>query len=208
LIRKAALDRGYMSEPAALYAELHCTAFSQFQKQTPYPDIVRQLGTIVQLPDLGGGVVVIVDCTSEHAVYDMMRADENFYNATIIPISITPGIHVTVDEYGWYKVPSLEIDSSLVVAAESQTLVIERGGGQEQGDAERLNEQLKALRHKISRVRRSDKLTSDGTDAEHDDMAKAVAYTTWWAKYTGALEMAQPAGKAEEFNPAKHGLTE
>jgi hypothetical protein len=170
--------------------------------------IVRKLATVVSIPELYRDVVMIVDCTRERAVYDMTRENPDFHGITIIPIIIGSGRHVTVDEYGWYSVPEEEIAASLAIATESQLLVVSKNGGQEEGDAEELKRQLMNMRRRVSSKRYSVGMSVDGSDVDHDDMAFAVSFNTWWAKYTGALVITPvESKKASEYNPATFGLT-
>jgi hypothetical protein len=228
LIRRAYLgvDIGQASDPSAFslcerkvyikrqqgevdtYSTLHVTAFSRFKLWTPYTEIVRKLAAIVALPDLCRDIYVIVDCTRERAIYELMRQSPDFHDVTIIPITITGGTHVSEDAHGWYNVPEAELLSALTVSLESERLVIDRGG-QGPDDEETLNQQLTHIKRKVSAKRRSVGMSVDGTEVEHDDMAFSLALGVWYARYLGAFEGPRVYRKDEikPFDPARYGLT-
>jgi hypothetical protein len=192
------------------HAELHATAYSRFPLRTPYTAMVRKIAAIAMTPDFYGNLVIVVDCTRERAVYDIMRESPDLYGTTIIPMVITSGNHVNADKFGWYNVPEAELLAALTVTLEGNKLVIERGGGQEPGDSEELDRQLSNIKRRVSARRNRVGMSVDGTDVEHDDMAFALAFAVWYAKYAGALEGPHIEQRVPQkpFDPARHGLTE
>jgi hypothetical protein len=189
------------------YSNLHATAFSRFALRTPYTNVLKTLASIVAIPELYRDIALIIDCTRERAVYEMIRLSPDFHGITIIPIVITSGNHVSTDEYGWYNVPEAELLSALTVALEGQRLIIDKGG-QELGDEERLNEQLTHIKRKTSAKRKSIGMTVDGTDVDHDDMAFSLALSVWYARYVGAFEGPRVHNRDEvkPYDPARAGL--
>jgi hypothetical protein len=199
-----------LDSPVLTYACLHATAYSRWPLRTPYTEIVRKVASIVQVPDWYGAITVIVDCTRERAVYDLMRETPGMYGATIIPIVITGGNHVSVDAYGWYNVPESELLADLTIALEGERLIASRAGGQEAGDSEELGRQLGNIKRRVSARRRVVGMTTDGSDVPHDDMAFALSFAVWYATYIRALEgpkVYHPEA-AKPYNPATFKLTE
>lgn len=208
--RPQVMDSLNVNSEVITYACLHARGYSRFPLRTPYTEIVRKIASIVQVPAWYGQITVIVDCTRERAVYDIMRETPEMYGATIIPVVITGGNHVSVDAYGWYNVPESELLSDLTIALEGERLQASREGGQEKGDADELNRQLDNIKRRVSARRRVVGMTADGTDAPHDDMAFALAFAVWYATYTRALEgpKVHPPEAVKPYNPATFRLTE
>ena len=192
--------------------EMHCTAYSRFQLRTPYTEMVRKLATIVSIPDLCSNITLIIDCSRERAVFDIIKERNEFRNVNVVPIVIGSGTHVNRDAYGWFAVPEYELLSALTVALESERLKTSREGGQEEGDTEALNEQLTHIKRRVSRRGRSVSMSVDGTDVDHDDLAFAIAMPLWYAKYTGAFALGVDEGaaveKPKEYDPLRWGLEE
>jgi len=199
------LDCGQASDPAAwvlnerrvygirqegqvdTYSQMHATAYSRFPLRTPYTAIVRRLEAICSTPDLFYQVSIVIDCTRERAVFDVMKESKGLKGIPVIPIVITGGQskHSKQDEYGWYTVPEVEFVSGLTWALESGRQLLSKGGGQEESDAEVLDEQLTKIRQKVSARRGSVSMSVDGTGVENDDMVFALASTVWYARLTG-----------------------
>jgi hypothetical protein len=208
-VRKGTDPRMRTAEQLITYASLHATAYSRWPLRTPYTEIVRKVASIVQIPDWYGDITVIVDCTRERAVYDIMRETPGMYGATIIPIVITGGNHVSVDAYGWYMVPESDLLSDLTVGLEGERVKASREGGQGEGDAEELNRQLENIKRRVSARRRVVGMSTDGSDVPHDDMAFSLAFAVWYATYIGALAgpKVHHPDEVKPYNPATFGLT-
>lgn len=190
------------------YVEMHCTAYSRFPLRTPYTEVVRRLGAIATLPDLVGRIAVIVDCTRERAVYDIIQESDAFDSVHVVPIVIGSGTHVSSDQYGWHAVPEYELLSALTIALESERLKTSREGGQEAGDAEALDTQLTHIKRRTSRRGKSVGMSVDGTEVEHDDLAFALALGLWYAKYRDAYKLDPEQielSKKEEIDWLRYG---
>lgn len=204
--------RGLQKPRTTNVVEMHGTAYSRFQLRTPYTEIVRRLAAIVTLPELVGRIAVIIDCTRERAVYDIVQETAEFREATVVPIVIGSGVHVSQDDWGWFAVPEKELLSALTVALESERLKVSRDGGQAAGDTEALEDQLTHIKRRLSKRGRSISMTVDGTDVEHDDLAFAFAFGLWYAKFIGAYGLEPDATdmpqSEEEYDPLLFGLRE
>jgi hypothetical protein len=208
-VKRPAIQLGPITESLETYSVLHATAYSRVALRTAYTEVVRKLAAIVAIPDLYRDVIVIVDCTRERAVYDIIRESPDFHGVTVIPMVITSGNHVTMDEYGWYKVPEAELLSSLVTSLEGERLKTFRNGGQEPGDSDAMESQLNHIKRRTSAKRKTVGMTADGTGEEHDDLAFSLSFAVWYAKYSGALGdiKVREREKDRPYNPATHGLT-
>jgi hypothetical protein len=199
-----------LNEPVKVVAhsEIHATAYSRFPLRTPYTNVVRKIAAIAQTPDFYGDLVIIVDCTRERAVYDIMRENGDLHGTTIIPMIITGGAHISSDAHGWYNVPEAELLSALTVSLEGSKLILYRDGGQAPGDSEELERQLANIRKRVSPRRSRVGMSVDGSDVDNDDMAFALSFAVWYAKYSGALDTPQTPQHRRTFDPARRGLTE
>ena len=154
-----------------MYRLMH---LEQAPRETPYPEVVRRIKAIMQLPALLDRAKLIIDYTGVgRPVYDMM-VEQGLRPATI---SITNGEQIAEKSTG-YNVPKQDIVAVIEVLLETKRFTYTN----KLRIASRFEEQMREYRVKITRNGRAsfEALTED----IHDDLVIAVALPLWYAERT------------------------
>ena len=159
--------------PAAQYA---VRFIKRWQLGTPYPVIVKELGTFLGQVPLVDTTKLIVDYTGVgRPLVDMLK------QASLRPVavSIHGGDRVSQDGMD-YRVPKRDLVGTVAVLLQQQRLQI----------AESLPE-TPALMHELLNFKvRIDPATahdaySSWREQDHDDLVLALALATWWGEFRG-----------------------
>ena len=134
--------------------------------QTPYPDVVKRVKEIANLPLIAMGRTVVVDGTGVGPpVVDMLRRAG--IGCSIQPVLITGGARGSTGLVGGYEsVPRSVLLTNLQVLVQQGRLVV----AADCREAETLKRELLGL-----------KLVGPGSE-EHDDLVIAVALAVWKAR--------------------------
>ena len=156
----------------------------RFPIGTSYPDIVSQVGKIINQPPLAGCKLVPDATGVGRAVTDLLRTAG--LRATIIPITITGGIKATADGRGGVHVPKRELVSVLQVLLQTHRLKIPAT----MPLAGVLVRELQTFKVKVTEA--ANETYGAWRERDHDDLVLATALALWLGQnfpepYTGPL---------------------
>jgi len=169
---------------------------------TPYPVIVRRIKTIMEIPELMGRAILVIDYTGVgHPVYDMM------IEAALSPIKITTtkGYKINEEDKG-YSVPKQDIVTVLQVLLQTGRFEYTK----KLKLAERFEEQMREFRIKMDK-RTAHVRYENLTDDIHDDTVISVALPVWYAERTmgGMRDIRtknEERSKRSSFNPLDYAI--
>jgi hypothetical protein len=139
---------------------------------TPYPKIVSDVATMMQLPQLAECALVVDATGVGRPVVDM------FVAAGCEPkgVMITGGNHATQDpDTGYWHIPKKELVSTVQVALQSSALHIARA----LPEAATLTEELLNFQVKITTA--ANEQYGKWRSGKHDDLVLALALALWYA---------------------------
>lgn len=153
---------------------LDCRHLRRWSLGTSYPQIVRDVRSLVQGEPLWGNARLVVDATGVgRPVVDLLRQAD--LGCVLTPVVITGGSVVTRDG-SWYFVPKKDLVASAQVALQSRRLRIAEGLDQ----ARVLVEELLNYRVRVS-VATGHESFDTWREGVHDDLVLALALAVWQA---------------------------
>ena len=147
----------------------------RIRRMTPYPEVVRRVREISDMPMIAMGRTVVVDGTGVGApVVDLLR--RGGWGCQIVPVLITGGGRASMGLRGGYEsVSRSELLTGMQVLVQQGRLKV----------ASRSRE-AEVLRKEMLEVRLN---SSDSGGAGHDDMVIAVALALWKARVGISVEL-------------------
>ncbi len=169
---------------------------------TSYPDIRRGVKELITNPILAGQTDLIVDATGVgRPVIDEMRED----GLNPIPVVITFGLagrDIVQDEFGYFRVPKIEIMSSLQVLFGSKRLQYPPhliSPTQEDLVPVFLQEME---RFKMKRTKAGNMTYEAWRETDRDDIVLSIAIQCWWILFSRPKEETFGVEEPEEeYNP-------
>jgi hypothetical protein len=158
----------------------------RFKLKTPYPDIVQQVGRLMQRDPLNAKVPLLVDETGVgKAVTDMFQP----LKLRLTPITITSGFEAVRAGAGWH-VPKRDLVSAVQVTLQTQRLKFARG----LREVDSLIKELLDFQVKISDSGRD--TYGAWREGTWDDLVLAVAMAVWHGEKGGGVMPYASAGPA------------
>jgi hypothetical protein len=140
----------------------------------PYPEVVRQMVSLLRSPALAGAALVVDQTGVGRAVVDMLAdALRDRVTCTLWPITITGGHTVTTKDPSSLHVPKKELISALQVLLQTRRLQIAPGLRY----APILVRELENYRVKITPAR--NEVFAPWREGQHDDLLFAAALAAW-----------------------------
>jgi len=164
--------------------------------RTPYTDQIKLVKDVVDSPALQNNCELVIDVTGVgRPIFDMMR----LAGLKPIPITITNGKSITMDEDGGYHVPKRDLAMSLQAIFGSRRVKVASG----MPLAPVFLREMETFAIKVT------KAGNDSYEAwreqEHDDIVMSVAMGVWWVLYSRAsrvhLDRIREEEKREEYDP-------
>jgi hypothetical protein len=147
----------------------------RYRLHTPYPEIVAAVAATLGRPELARQFQLIVDGTGVgRAVVDLFRA-EHTLQGLMVPISITAGAVVTLQDDGWVNVPKKDLVATTPVLLQQQRLRFARG----LPETALLTSELQTFQ---VRMTASANETFAAREGQHDDLVLALALLCWYGE--------------------------
>ncbi len=147
-----------------------------FALETPYEDVVAQVGHLVRSGDLRKNCQAVVDASGVGIpVLEMMRRAH--YTCPIMPVLITGGLTASRDSKGMWHVPKEELVTRLQLLLRGKRLQIAKG----MKHVERLVRELESFQMKVTEKGKA-QYGAVG-EGEHDDLVMALALACWRATW-------------------------
>lgn len=151
----------------------HVTWLERFKLGTPYPDVVDRINTMLEKPPLNQGCYLIVDATGvRRPVMEMMKRK----GINPIAVTITAGIEVIRDEFGYYRVPKRDLVGELQVLLQEGRLKI----AEALEHSRTLVQELMDFKVKITAAAHD--TYGVWREGVHDDLVLAVALACWFGE--------------------------
>jgi hypothetical protein len=170
---------------------------------TTYPMVVRQLRELISNPTLKGNVDLVVDATGVgRPVIEMMQEEK----LNPIPIVITFGQssrEVTMGDDGYYRVPKVDIMSSLNVLFGSHRLLYPPELPDSNGTNLIPVWLLEMEQFRMKQTKALNMTYEAWRETDHDDIVLSIALGSWWALYSRPKDetFIPEVEHEEEYNP-------
>ncbi len=165
----------YVHEVTRVYTVGH---LQRFDLRTPYPVIVERVAGMLQRPEVGSDVTLLIDVTGVgRGVLDM------FHVAHVVPIavSIHGGSAVTHQGREWH-VPKKDLVYSLT--ALSQARPVRLALGERVPFAREVRQEMQSFTAKINHETAHESFAA-WREQLHDDLILAMSLCTWWGERRG-----------------------
>ncbi len=157
--------------------DYHLRHLQRFKLGTSYPDIVADVKTLLEMPQLKGQAMLSFDCTGVGvAVADLL--DSARLPCPVYPVTITGG-DVESRDGGRWKVPKRDLIAVAQVFLQTQRLKI----AQALPESATLIQELLDYRVRIDSTTIHD--SYDARSGSHDDLVLAVTLALWVAERFG-----------------------
>ncbi len=153
----------------------HLRHLERYKLGMAYPEIVSHVKALLQVPQLKGRAVCVVDGTGVgRAVVDLLRQEQI---RPLVPVSIHGGEAVS-HEGGYWRVPKRDLAGVLQVLLQARRLQIAQGLPY----ADVLTREMEQFRVKINLQTGHDSYEA-WRERDHDDLVLALALACWFGEH-------------------------
>lgn len=150
---------------------------------TSYPTIVADVVATLQLPPFPRELMLIIDGTGVgRAVVDLFQAERTLAGR-IVPITITAGASVSLQDGCWVHVPKKDLVATTQVLLQRRQFRFPRG----LPETALLTSELQNFHVKLTTAANE---TFNAREGQHDDLVLAVALLCWAGEHPGQLRPA------------------
>lgn len=151
----------------------HVTWLERFKLGTPYPDVVDRINTMLEKTQLYQGCYLIADATGVgRPVIEMMKRK----GINPVAVTITAGIELSRDEFGYFRVPKRDLVGELQVLLQEGRLKI----AEALEHSRTLVQELMNFKVKITAAAHD--TYGVWREGVHDDLVFAVALACWFGE--------------------------
>lgn len=159
-------------------AKYYCNIAERFERGTPYPTLVENVGKLYSDPKFAGQTLVVDGTGVGRPVVDLFRRAR--LNCQLVPVTITGGGMsqaigaVNIDQWGYWHVPKKELVGAVQVLLGTNRLQI----SPRILNVGNLVHELKNFNYKISNTTGHVSLEA-WRERDHDDLVLALAMAAW-----------------------------